>query len=478
MFFSRNGARFFARDNELQESEGGDTPESYFEGSCNFHSPNAFLRSLGDEAQESSHQMSNGELNTGSSFPITEPENAAIEMINGLWHQETFVYPREADEQLSGQNSEVSPPFSEMHPFEKNRSYQRSTHQQAERGQENGLPNPMASGVTPDETFFFSQEVNLPPYLTEVREERHLLDPCEGDEALVVSYPIQEENPLSDQLTETPQQPTYHQEDCALHNGLSSPTQETAVHDASPPPPPDTGYPAQEREQDVRGSYLMQGSSELRLRSGHDDRPRCVQQTNHYQVNGVSSLGENEQAIEHNCDMQELRLWENEIARAKPQKATKKMNAREAFYITEITEVRQHRHVDSNGGTTAVFTCPIITDRYGYKLGLRMYLNGVGNGRGRHVAIFMHMMMGKYDNFEVGWPFTQKITLSIIDQSGAQRHLSRILQAKPNMVAFEKPTQAISRMGCGFVNFAPIEEVFSHPYVKDDNLFLKIEFSA
>ena len=35
----------------------------------------------------------------------------------------------------------------------------------------------------------------------------------------------------------------------------------------------------------------------------------------------------------------------------------------------------------------------------------------------------------------------------------------------------------ISPTGCGFVNFASIEEVFSHAYVKDDKLFLKIEFS-
>ena len=153
------------------------------------------------------------------------------------------------------------------------------------------------------------------------------------------------------------------------------------------------------------------------------------------------------------------------------------MNARDAFFIAEITEVSQHRYVDANGSTTAVFTCPIKTDRYGYKLGLRIYLNGVGDGRGRFVAIFVHMMMGKYDNFEVRWPFTQRITLSIIDQSGAERHLSQILQAQPDMIAFQKPTEVISRTGCGFVNFASIEEVFSDAYVKDDKLFLKIEFS-
>ena len=89
----------------------------------------------------------------------------------------------------------------------------------------------------------------------------------------------------------------------------------------------------------------------------------------------------------------------------------------------------------------------------------------------------LHMMMGEYDDFEVRWPFTQRITLSIMDQSGAERHLSKILQAQPGMIAFQKPTEVISRTGCGFANFASIEQVFSHAYVKDDKLFLKIEFS-
>ena len=63
-------------------------------------------------------------------------------------------------------------------------------------------------------------------------------------------------------------------------------------------------------------------------------------------------------------------------------------------------------------------------------LAYRIYLNGVGDERGRSVAIFVHMMMGEYD-FQVRWPFTQRITLSIMDQSGAERHLSQILQAQP-----------------------------------------------
>lgn len=101
----------------------------------------------------------------------------------------------------------------------------------------------------------------------------------------------------------------------AVHNGLSSPTQETAVHDAQPLHERPMVCPLQESGQDLWVSCLVQGTSELQLLSGCNDRPRCGQQTNHFKVNDVSSLGETEQAIKHSCDMQELRLWENAIVR-------------------------------------------------------------------------------------------------------------------------------------------------------------------
>ena len=156
------------------------------------------------------------------------------------------------------------------------------------------------------------------------------------------------------------------------------------------------------------------------------------------------------------------------------------MNPKETFFILEVPEVQQRRQGDVNGEPIAFLSSAIHTDSYEYKLGIRVYLNGVENEAGRYVAIFVNMMMGKYDNIEVRWPFTQRITLSILDQSGAKRHISQSMQAKPNLLAFQKPIGAISCTGCGFVKFASIEEVFSphDQYVKDDKLLLKIEFSS
>ena len=93
------------------------------------------------------------------------------------------------------------------------------------------------------------------------------------------------------------------------------------------------------------------------------------------------------------------------------------------------------------------------------------------------MAVFVHLMKGEYDDL-LDWPFPGIITLSVLDQSSDRNHISQLVQAKPNLLAFQRPDDAICRTGCGFVKFAPIEVFFRPQYVKNDKLFLKIEFSA
>jgi len=153
------------------------------------------------------------------------------------------------------------------------------------------------------------------------------------------------------------------------------------------------------------------------------------------------------------------------------------MNPRETCVIFEIPEVQQRRQLDVNEEAIAFFSPAIKKHKYEYKFGIRVYLNGVDNGRGRYVAIFVHMMEGEHDDL-LQWPFTGTITLSILDRSGAKHNdISQLVQATPNVFAFHRPRESICRRGCGFVKFAPIEQVFGPHYVKKDKLFLKIEFS-
>lgn len=63
--------------------------------------------------------------------------------------------------------------------------------------------------------------------------------------------------------------------------------------------------------------------------------------------------------------------------------------------------------------------CPVLrlsaafyTSKYGYKMCLRVYLNGDGTGRGTHLSLFFVVMKGPNDAL-LRWPFNQKVGLGL-----------------------------------------------------------------
>jgi len=108
---------------------------------------------------------------------------------------------------------------------------------------------------------------------------------------------------------------------------------------------------------------------------------------------------------------------------------------------------------------------------------MRINLNGVGSGMGRHVALFVHMMQGNYDTI-LEWPFAGRIVLSIMDQSdGAEnrQHISETIVAEPNHLAFQRPTVRRNYAGYGFVEFAPIEQIREPQYVRYNTMLVRIQ---
>ncbi|CAH3106873.1 unnamed protein product [Pocillopora meandrina] len=146
-------------------------------------------------------------------------------------------------------------------------------------------------------------------------------------------------------------------------------------------------------------------------------------------------------------------------------------------YIWKIDNYRQYRQDALSGVMTAIHSPSFYTSVYGYKLYMRINLNGVDSGVGKHVALFVHMMQGDYDSI-LEWPFTGRIALSILDQSdGAEyrHHISETLVAKPNLLAFQRPTAPRNYKGYGYVEFAPIEAIREPQYVRNNTMLVRIQ---
>ena len=146
-------------------------------------------------------------------------------------------------------------------------------------------------------------------------------------------------------------------------------------------------------------------------------------------------------------------------------------------YIWRVENYRQGRQRAIDGRLTELHSPAFYTSLYGYRFCMRINLNGVDSGVGKHVALFVHMMQGEYDPI-LEWPFTGRIALSILDQSdasGFRHHISQTFVARPNLPAFQRPTAPRNCEGCGNVEFAPIEQIREGQYVKNNTMLVRIQ---
>ena len=81
---------------------------------------------------------------------------------------------------------------------------------------------------------------------------------------------------------------------------------------------------------------------------------------------------------------------------------------------------------------------------------------------------------GEYDAL-LNWPFRQKVTLTLLDQSPEKRHLTDHFQPDPNSSSFQRPTSEMNvASGCPlFVSHAVLENQ-TNGYLKDDTIFIRI----
>ena len=130
-----------------------------------------------------------------------------------------------------------------------------------------------------------------------------------------------------------------------------------------------------------------------------------------------------------------------------------------------------------SGVCTVMYSPSFHTSPCGYKLCLRINLNGVESGVGTHVALYVHVVRGDYDGF-LEWPFSKGFRLSIVDQSEdvkSRHHISKTVVAERELNAFQRPVAPFNTIGFGYQDFTPIEQIHEPQYTKNNTLLVKFE---
>ena len=139
-------------------------------------------------------------------------------------------------------------------------------------------------------------------------------------------------------------------------------------------------------------------------------------------------------------------------------------------FIWKIPEVQRRRHEARIGKTISLYSAPFYTGRHGYKLSLRLYMDGDGSGKGTHLSFFLTIMRGEYDAL-LNWPFKQAVTLMLLDQD-KQKDIVQSFRPEPTSSSFQRPRNEMN-VASGCPLFAPLSVLSSTSYVKDDTLFMK-----
>nr|XP_034967160.1 TNF receptor-associated factor 5 isoform X2 [Zootoca vivipara]XP_034967161.1 TNF receptor-associated factor 5 isoform X2 [Zootoca vivipara]XP_034967162.1 TNF receptor-associated factor 5 isoform X2 [Zootoca vivipara]XP_034967163.1 TNF receptor-associated factor 5 isoform X2 [Zootoca vivipara]XP_034967164.1 TNF receptor-associated factor 5 isoform X2 [Zootoca vivipara] len=142
--------------------------------------------------------------------------------------------------------------------------------------------------------------------------------------------------------------------------------------------------------------------------------------------------------------------------------------------IWKIVDYKMKKKEAMEGHCPSVVSQPFYTSRCGYRLSARAYLNGDGSGKGTHVSLYFVVMRGEFDSL-LPWPFKQKVTLMLLDQSGKKHHITETFKADPHSSSFKRPEGEMNvASGCPrFVAHTVLENA-KNTYIRDDTLFLKV----
>ncbi|KAG7465888.1 hypothetical protein MATL_G00158520 [Megalops atlanticus] len=140
--------------------------------------------------------------------------------------------------------------------------------------------------------------------------------------------------------------------------------------------------------------------------------------------------------------------------------------------IWKIRDYKRRKQEAVASKTLSLYSQPFYTGYFGYKMCARVYLNGDGMGKGTHLSLFFVVMRGEYDAL-LTWPFKQKVTLMLMDQGPARKHLGDAFKPDPNSSSFRRPS-ADMNIASGCPLFVAQTVLENGTYIKDDTIFIKV----
>jgi len=180
----------------------------------------------------------------------------------------------------------------------------------------------------------------------------------------------------------------------------------------------------------------------------------------------IRKLQRHVESLEHTLSMRNVVLADLE-----EQIKQKEVSNYNGVLLWKISDFARKKQEAVSGMQTSLYSPCFYSSSHGYKMCVRLYLNGDGMGRGTHISLFFVVMRGQYDAL-LRWPFRQKVTFMLLDQDNVE-HVIDAFRPDPSSNSFQRPKREMN-IASGCPTFCPLSELNNFAYVRDDTMFLKI----
>ncbi|KAE8582431.1 hypothetical protein XENTR_v10020123 [Xenopus tropicalis] len=144
----------------------------------------------------------------------------------------------------------------------------------------------------------------------------------------------------------------------------------------------------------------------------------------------------------------------------------------DGVFLWKISDLTNKSHDAVTGRAISLYSPAFYTAKYGYKVCLRIYLNGDGAGKGTHVSLFFTVMKGEYDAL-LPWPFKHKVTFVLVDHNNRDSVFDAF---RPDVTSasFQRPINDMN-VASGCPLFCPIAKLNSpkHAYIRENTLYIR-----
>lgn len=143
--------------------------------------------------------------------------------------------------------------------------------------------------------------------------------------------------------------------------------------------------------------------------------------------------------------------------------------------VWKISNIHQRMHEAIIGKVPSFYSPPFYTSQCGYKMCLRIYLNGDGMGYGRYISLYFTIMQGEFDSL-LPWPFRQKITFVLLSQEGTRdADIMQTFSPDVTSPSFHRPTDEMNiSTGCPMFASGDMLLKTGHRFIRDDSVFVKV----